>query len=114
MSDIEEEQPTQEGGRRDWNDEGDEKTSLRGNAELGGDRNLVDAHSATGSRRLSEGPRLSAGPRDERPERPEGSEGAGPGPMTQGELHRGRGDAKAGGDLSRAGERDDDDSDDRA
>lgn len=89
MSDIEEEQPTQQRGRRDWDEEGDESASLEGDADLGGRRNLVEAHSATGTRRLSGGRQIAAGPFEERAE----------------DIDREHpGDKNPGGDLSRSGE----------
>lgn len=41
MTDLEEEQPTQQSGRRDWSEEGDDETSLEGTDELGGIASLV-------------------------------------------------------------------------
>lgn len=40
MTDLEEEQPTQSRGRRDWNEKGKDETSLRGD-DLTGDTPLV-------------------------------------------------------------------------
>lgn len=100
MSDIEEEQPTQEPGRRDWKEEGDETASLRGDTELGGRRNLVEEQSATGSRRLSGGAPLSPGPKDE--DRPEVT-GDDRGDRKTDDACREDCDRNPGGELSRAG-----------
>jgi hypothetical protein len=98
MSDIEEEQPTQEPGRRDWNQEGDETASLRGDTELGGRRNLFEEHSVTGSRRLSGGAQL-AGPKDE-DRKPEVTDDGAKGKKIEGDCSKGC-DKNPGADLSR-------------
>ena len=41
MTDLEEEQPTQAPGRRDWEDKGRSEASIKGDANLTGDQPLV-------------------------------------------------------------------------
>lgn len=55
MTDIEEEQPTQQRGRRDWSDKGKGETSLEDQDELGGEGRLVPSPETVGEANAGEG-----------------------------------------------------------